>query len=467
MKLNDKNTVTDKDRKDNKLLIENVKLWSQDGFTTVDLYIKEGKIEEIKSKDKKHEIIPEDKKLEKELKEEPDDINYSSDFFTGDKVTRIDGKGCIAMPSLIDLHVHFREPGYSYKETIKTGSEAAAAGGFTTVCTMPNLSPAPDSMENLKKQTDIIEKDACVEVIPFATITKLRMGNELVDYKGLAPYVAGFSDDGSGVQSEEVMKSAMEGISETGKILAAHCEVNTLLKGGYIHDGEYCKEKGHKGICSESEWKEVERDIRLAKETGCRLHICHVSTKESVELVRKAKAEGVKVTCETGPHYLTFADNSLKEDGRFKMNPPIRGKEDREALRLGVIDGTIDIIATDHAPHSLGEKSKGLEKSAMGVVGLETAFAAVYTTMVDSGLMPLSRLIEAMAITPRKILGHEGGEIKKGEDANLILVDLNEEFEVNPDEFKTKGRATPYAGEKLKGKIKTTIYNGIPVYNLL
>lgn len=366
----------------------------------------------------------------------------------------------VRLPSFVDMHVHFREPGFSYKETIHSGSLAAAAGGFTTVCTMPNLNPAPDTLENLKIQTDIIKRDACIDVLPYATITMARRGHELVDYEALAPFVAGFSDDGTGVQSEEVMRKAMEGIAKTGKILAAHCEVESLLFGGYIHDGKYAEAHNHKGINSESEWKEVERDIRLAEETGCRLHICHISTKESVELVRKAKAKGLTVTCETGPHYLAFSDNDLIEHGRFKMNPPIRGIEDREALREGLFDGTIDVIATDHAPHSIEEKSKGLEKSAMGVVGLETAFAAVYTTMVASGLMPMERLIDAMAVRPRQILGLPAADMTE----DFVEVDLNEKFVVDPLLFQTKGRSTPFDGMILQGKIKKTIKNGKTVY---
>lgn len=385
----------------------------------------------------------------------------NDEIITTDNVEIIDAEGCHILPSFVDLHVHFREPGYSYKETIKTGSEAAAAGGFTTVCTMPNLNPAPDNLENLKQQLSIIEKDACIEVIPFATITQLRMGHKLVDYKSMAPYVAGFSDDGSGVQSEDVMREAMKGIAETGKILAAHCEVESLLKGGYIHDGEYALKNNHKGICSESEWKEVERDIKLSEETGCRLHVCHISTKESVDLIRNAKARGVKVTCETGPHYLTFNDKDLQEEGRFKMNPPIRSEQDRDALRQGLIDGTIDVIATDHAPHSDAEKSKGLAKSAMGVVGLETAFPAVYTTMVKSGLMPFERLVEAMSITPRKILNKPYSKgIIEGYNADLTIVNTNQEFKVDPSQFKTMGTATPYAGLPLFGKVIATIHNG-------
>ena len=380
----------------------------------------------------------------------------------------IEAQGWYLIPGLVDMHVHFREPGFSYKETIHTGSEAAAAGGFTTVCTMPNLKPSPDSLENLKKQLDIIHNDAIINVIPFATITRQRMGNELVDYSLLAPYVAGFSDDGSGVQSEEIMREAMKGIAPTGKILAAHCEVDSLLNGGYIHQGEYARLHNHKGICSESEWKEVERDIRLSEETGCRLHVCHISTKESVDLIREAKRKGLKVTCETGPHYLAFCDQDLKEDGKFKMNPPIRSIIDRDALREGIIDGTIDVIATDHAPHSNSEKSRGLEKSAMGVVGLETALAAVYTTMVKSGLISLEKFVEVMSLNARKILGL-GGEkgIQEGDIADFTLVDFTKENTVNPMFFKSMGKATPFDGMRLRGEVKMTFFSGRMVYNFL
>lgn len=374
----------------------------------------------------------------------------------------IDENGRYVVPGLVDMHVHFREPGYSYKETIRDGSNAAAAGGFTTVCTMPNLNPAPDTPDNLHKQLDIISRDAKIEVIPYATITRLRMGNELVDYQALAPYVAGFSDDGSGVQDENVMREAMRGIAPTGKILAAHCEVNDLLKGGYLHDGEYARTHGHRGICSESEWKEIERDIRLSEETGCRLHICHISTKESVELIRDAKARGLQVTCETGPHYLTFCDDDLREEGRFKMNPPIRSRADRDALRQGVADGTIDVIATDHAPHSAEEKAKGLEKSAMGVVGLETAFAAVYSTMVKPGLISMDRLVEVMSANPRKILGLPLSEgLRPGFEATFTILDTDTRWTVDPTLFKTLGRATPYEGMELSGKVKAVYIKGI------
>ncbi len=364
----------------------------------------------------------------------------------------INAEGQYLVPGLVDMHVHFREPGYSYKETILTGSQSAAAGGFTIVCTMPNLNPAPDSLENLQQQLDIIDKDAVIQVLPYATITKKRMGDELVDYYALAPYVAGFSDDGSGVQDEKVMRSAMKGIAKTGKILAAHCEVNSLLKGGYIHDGEYARAHGHRGICSESEWREIERDIRLSEETGCRLHICHISTKESVDLIRQAKARGVNVTCETGPHYLVFCDEDLQEDGRFKMNPPIRSHADRDALIEGIVDGTIDVIATDHAPHSKEEKGKGLEKSAMGVIGLETSFAAVYTHLVKTGIITMERLVELMTINPRKILGLPSTSgIRVGMDAHLTLLNTEVKWIVRGEQSCSMGSATPFEGMELFG----------------
>ncbi len=375
----------------------------------------------------------------------------------------IEANGLTLIPGLVDLHVHFREPGFGYKETIRTGSEAAARGGFTTVCTMPNVNPVPDSDESLAVQEGIIASDAVIDVRPYASITRKRLGEELVDYQALAPRVAGFSDDGTGVQSDEVMRRAMEAIAPTGKILAAHCEVEVLLNKGYIHDGGYAAAHGHRGICSESEWREVERDVRMAEETGCRLHICHVSTKESVDIVREAKKRGVKVTCETGPHYLRFTDADLKEEGRFKMNPPIRSAADREALRKGVIDGTVDAIATDHAPHPAEEKAKGLEKSAMGVVGLETSFGASYTEMVASGLMDLPTLIRRMSLTPRELLGIPD-PFEAGAPADFALVDLNRKWVVDPAQFASKGKSTPFEGLELQGDVVMTIHNGQIVY---
>lgn len=375
----------------------------------------------------------------------------------------IEASGLTVIPGLVDVHVHFREPGFSYKETIASGSKAAAAGGFTTVCAMPNLNPAPDSMPHLREELNLIKQDACIEVLPYATITRERKGDELVDYKELAPYVAGFSDDGSGVQDGEVMRQAMENIMLTGKVLAAHCEVNDLLKGGYIHDGKYAAEHGHKGISSESEWREIQRDINLAERTGCRLHICHISTAESVDLIRRGKARGVKVTCETAPHYLIFSDEDLQEDGRFKMNPPIRSARDRDALIAGIADGTIDVIATDHAPHSADEKSRGLEKSAMGVVGLETSLAAIYTHLVKPGIITFERMLELMAITPREIFNIRGG-IKEGDRADLAIVNFNKKFVVDPHFFLSNGKSSPFTGMRMQGMVITTISNGKIAY---
>lgn len=369
------------------------------------------------------------------------------------------------IPGFVDVHTHLREPGFSYKETIKTGSMAGAKAGYTDLCTMPNLNPAPDNAEHLKAQTDIIERDAVINVLPFGTITKERKGvGEIIDFESIADQVAGFSDDGTGVQTEELMKQAMTKCAKLGKIISAHCEVNDLLKGGYIHDGVYARTHNHKGICSESEWAQIERDCCLAEKTGCQYHVCHISTKESVDIIRKAKARGVKVTCETGPHYLTMCDEDLQEDGRFKMNPPLRAAQDKQALIEGVLDGTIDVIATDHAPHSAEEKSKGLEKSAMGVVGLETAFAVLNTKLVKTGIITLEKLVEMMSVRPREIFGIDGGEIKEGAVANLALLDVDKEWTVNPDNFVTMGRATPFEGWKLQGENLLTIYRGEIVY---
>ena len=356
-------------------------------------------------------------------------------------------------PGFCDVHVHFREPGFSYKETIYSGSRAAAAGGYTAVCTMPNLNPVPDSVQNLKLQTDIINKDSVIAVYPYASITVGQRGEELSDMSGLSKSAIAFSDDGRGVQSTELMRKAMLKAKDLDKIIVAHCEDNSLLFGGYIHKGEYAKAHGHKGICSESEWKQIERDIALVKEMGCKYHVCHISTKESVELIRNAKAEGVDITCETAPHYLILDENDLGEDGRFKMNPPLRSSADKLALIQGVIDGTIDMIATDHAPHSAEEKSKGLEKSAFGIVGLETAFAAMYTHLVKTGVISLNRLIDLMAINPRKRFS-----IPLGNDFSVW--DLNAEYKVDPNKFVSLGKATPFADMSLFGKCIKTVFEG-------
>lgn len=372
------------------------------------------------------------------------------------------------IPGFVDVHVHLRQPGFSYKETIKTGTQAAAAGGYTAVCSMPNVDPVPDCIEGIKAQTDIIEKDAVIDVYPFASITKGRKGcGELVDFDELKDIAIGFSDDGTGVQDGEDMKNAMMQCAKLGKIISAHCEVNSLLNGGYIHDGEYCKEHNHKGICSASEYKQIERDCILAKETGVQYHVCHISTKESVDIIRKAKADGVDVTCETGPHYLTMCDMDLKEDGRFKMNPPLRSIEDRQALIEGVLDGTVDVIATDHAPHSKDEKSRGLAKSAMGVVGLETSFGVLNTKLVKTNVITLEKLVDMMSVRPREIFNIDGGKIAEGEVADLALLDIDKEWTVNPDEFYSMGRSTPFEGWKLQGKNVLTICKGEIVYEAL
>ena len=375
----------------------------------------------------------------------------------GDKVVDCEGKG--VMSGVVDLHVHLREPGFEAKETIASGTAAAAHGGFTTVCSMPNLNPAPDTVEHLQVQLDAIKRDAVVKVLPYATITRERYGRELVDFAALKPMVAGFSDDGSGVQSDGVMRAAMAEAVKTDAIIAAHCEVNELLKGGYIHDGEYAAKHGHKGICSESEWQQIERDIELASEYGCRYHVCHISTKESVELIRQAKKRGVKITCETGPHYLTMCDMDLQEEGRFKMNPPIRSAEDRDALVEGIKDGTIDVVATDHAPHTLEEKSRGLAGSAMGVVGLETSFAVIYTKLVREGVITLEKAVELLSEAPRKIF-NLGGGLCEGQAADIAVFDLEAEFDVNPEDFHSKGRSTPFEGWHLWGECCLTMVDG-------
>ena len=379
----------------------------------------------------------------------------------GDQV--VDCTGKLVCSGLVDLHVHLREPGFSSKETIASGTAAAAHGGFTTVCSMPNLAPAPDNMEHLQQQLDLIAKDAVVKVLPYATITERRAGDELVDFAALKPYVAGFSDDGTGVQREEVMKAAMEAAAENDCIIAAHCEVDDLLRGGYIHDSEYARQNGHRGICSESEWAQIERDIKLTEKIGCRYHVCHISTKESVALIREAKSRGVKITCETGPHYLTMCDMDLQEEGRFKMNPPIRSAEDRDALIAGIQDGTIDVVATDHAPHTAEEKSRGLERSAMGVVGLETSFAVIYTKLVKAGVISLEKAVDVLAEAPRRIFGL-GGSLNEGEAADIAVFDLDAEWTVDPEKFHSKGKATPFEGWVLQGECCLTMVDGKIVY---
>ena len=372
-------------------------------------------------------------------------------------LSRYNSSDYMLFPGFCDVHVHFREPGFSYKETIASGSRAAAAGGYTAVCAMPNLDPVPDSAEHLAAQTKIIARDAVIGVYPYGAITVGEKGERLADLEAISDGVIAYSDDGKGLQSDELMLAAMQTAKRLGKIIAAHCEVNSLLRGGYIHQGVYAAERGHRGICSESEWRQIERDLALVKKTGCAYHVCHVSTKESVALIRAAKAEGVDVTCETAPHYLLMDEHDLQEDGRFKMNPPLRSLADREALLAGIIDGTIDMIATDHAPHSAPEKSKGLEASAFGIVGLETAFPLLYTGLVRSGILSMNALLDLLITNPRKRFGIPLGN-------EFSIWDLNAQYEIDPDSFLSKGRSTPFAGWKVFGRCCLTVYDGKPVY---
>ena len=378
----------------------------------------------------------------------------------------IDITGKLVTLSFADLHVHFREPGQSYKETIATGSQAAARGGYGVVCAMPNLDPVPDSPETLALEQELIDRDAIVDVLPYCSITKGRKGLETVDFHALKDRCVAFSDDGSGVQDDGMMRQAMEAAAREDVILAAHCEDNRLLHGGYIHDGRYAAAHGHKGICSESEWGQIARDLLLCEETGCRYHVCHISTRESVELIRAAKARGVRVTCETGPHYLTLCEDDLQEDGRFKMNPPLRSAEDREALIEGLADGTIDAIATDHAPHSAEEKSRGLAGSAMGIVGLETAFPVLYTKLVLTGRISLARLLEAMTTAPRRIFRIDGA-LETGAQADIAVIDTDKPFIIDPKDFASKGKATPFEGWEVRGWVVLNVKAGNIVYNNL
>lgn len=421
------------------LVLKNALVFSGDGFVKNDIQITDSKITAIGT------------------------------FVSADGATSVfDCNNNYLIPGFADVHVHLREPGFSYKETIKTGTLAAACSGYTDVCSMPNVSPVPDSVEGIKAQRDIINRDAVIKVHPFASITMGRKGEgELVNFESLKDIAVGFSDDGCGVQKESDMKRAMQECARLGKIISAHCEVNELLKGGYIHDGEYARLHNHKGICSESEWAQIERDCALAEKTGCRYHVCHISTKESVEIIRRAKKRGVRVTCETAPHYLTLCDMDMQEDGRFKMNPPLRCAEDRQALIEGIKDGTIDVIATDHAPHSKEEKSKGLAGSAMGIVGLETAFPVLYTKLVKTGIITLEKLVEMMSVKPRELFSLGSGKIAVGETADLALIDINEKFTVNPEDFKSMGRATPFEGWELYGKNKLTVCEGEVVYEAI
>ena len=379
-------------------------------------------------------------------------------FFSNPILSSFNSPEYMVLPGFCDVHVHFREPGFSYKETIASGSRAAARGGYTAVCTMPNLSPVPDSVENLRQQTDLIARDACIHVYPYGAITVGEKGEALADLAGMAGDAIAFSDDGRGVQNEDMMRAAMQEAKRLGKMIVAHCEVNALRRGGYIHDGEYAKANGHRGISSESEWGQIERDLRLAEEIGCPYHVCHISTKESVALIRAAKARGVDVTCETAPHYLILDENDLQEEGRFKMNPPLRGREDKEALIEGILDGTIDMIATDHAPHSAEEKSRGLEKSAFGIVGIESAFSLMYTHFVRTGCMTMEHLLDLLVYKPRKRFGIPL------EDMDFSIWETDTPYTLDPEEFLSMGRATPFAGDTLYGQNMLTVCGGRIVY---
>jgi dihydroorotase, multifunctional complex type len=382
---------------------------------------------------------------------------FAEKFLADGGLSPVISKKYIIVPGLCDVHVHFREPGFSYKETIASGSAAAAHGGYTAVCTMPNLDPVPDSAEHLQVQLDAIKRGAAIKVLPYGAITVGEKGEKLADMEAMSDKVCAFSDDGKGVQNDEMMREAMTAAKRLGKIIAAHCEDNSLLFGGYIHDGEYAKAHGHRGISSASEYKQIERDLRLVEETGCAYHVCHISTKESVELIRQAKAHGVNVTCETAPHYLVLCDEDMQEDGRFKMNPPLRSLEDKQALIEGIKDGTIDMIATDHAPHSAEEKGRGLEKSLMGVVGLETAFPVLYTELVMKNIITLDRLVELMSFKPKERFGIDTNN-------DFAVFDISEAYKIDPEDFLSMGRATPFAGREVFGRCLLTVHNGKVVY---
>ncbi|HCJ92397.1 MAG TPA: dihydroorotase [Ruminococcaceae bacterium] len=382
---------------------------------------------------------------------------FAEKFLADGGLSPVISKKYIIVPGLCDVHVHFREPGFSYKETIASGSAAAAHGGYTAVCTMPNLDPVPDSAEHLQVQLDAIERGAAIKVLPYGAITVGEKGERLADMEAISDKVCAFSDDGKGVQNDEMMREAMTAAKRLGKIIAAHCEDNSLLFGGYIHDGEYARMHEHRGISSASEYKQIERDLRLAEETGCAYHVCHISTKESVELIRQAKARGVNVTCETAPHYLVLCDEDMQEDGRFKMNPPLRSREDKKALIEGIKDGTIDMMATDHAPHSAEEKGRGLEKSLMGVVGLETAFPVLYTELVMKNIITLDRLVELMSFKPKERFGIDTNN-------DFAVFDISEAYKIDPEDFLSMGRATPFAGREVFGRCLLTVHNEKVVY---
>lgn len=387
--------------------------------------------------------------------------SISEDAPTAD-AQHIDCTGCHVFPGFTDVHVHLREPGFSYKETIRTGTLAAARGGYTAVVTMPNLKPVPDSLEALEEQLKLIRRDALVTVLPLGAITRGEQGQALADMAAMAPHVVGYSDDGRGVQDAELMRRAMLEAKRLQRVIAAHCEDERYPLGA-INDSAYARAKGLSVNDPRSEWKQVERDIELLRQTGAPYHVCHVSTKESLALIRAAKAEGLDISCETAPHYLLLDDEQLRDEGGFRMNPPIRSPEDREALVAGLIDGSIDMIATDHAPHSEEEKAGGLAHSMNGIVGLETAFPLLYTHLVRRGLMPLEALIDRMHDAPNRRF-HIPTALKVGEPANLSIWDLGRQGRIDPAQFRSLGRSMPFAGWPVWGACLATFAGGRLVY---
>ena len=389
-----------------------------------------------------------------------DKIAAIGESLTADAETEVfDAEGCIVTYGLADVHVHLREPGYSAKETITTGTRAAARGGVTTVCSMPNLQPAPDAPDTIAIEQQMIDEQAVIEVLPFATISSKRAGRTLADIEALRPLSVGYSDDGNGIQTEPLMREAMKRIAAVDGIIAAHCEDDSLLHAGYIHDGEYARAHGHKGICSESEWGPIKRDVVLAQEEKCRYHVCHISTKESVSIIREAKQKCAHISCETAPHYLVLCDADLKEEGRFKMNPPLRAAEDRASLIQGIKDGTIEVIATDHAPHTAEEKSRGLKGSMMGIVGIETSFAICYTHLVRKGIITIEKLIELMSENPRRIF-LLGGAMQVGERADIAVFNTTTPYTIDTAEFLSMGKATPFEGQEVYGRCMLTLFGG-------
>lgn len=374
--------------------------------------------------------------------------------------------GKLVSPGLIDVHVHLREPGYERKETIETGTKAAARGGYTTIAAMANTIPVPDSMESVTYIEGLLQQSAQVRVFPYAAITLGERGQEIVDVEALSETsILGFSDDGRGIQEAGVMYQAMQRAKAVNKPIVAHCEDDSLLFGGYLHDGEYAKANGHRGILSVSESAQIARDIMLAQATGVHYHICHISTKESVELVRFAKAQGINVTAEVSPHHLILCDTDIvNDDPNFKMNPPLRADADRIACVQGLLDGTIDVIATDHAPHHEDEKAWGIETAPFGIVGLETAFPLMYTKFVKTGKMTLKQLIDCMSTKPANIFNLPYGTLEVGAAADITIIDLDKEMEIDSSQFLSKGKNTPFNGYNVTGWPVMTLVGGRVAY---